>query len=105
VGRNGQVGGAIRRGGAGRELGDLRDWPRHRHRGRSAGDRVRGTRRRYAVQRGGGCLRASPDLVRRGGGRPGGGRETPMTAQGSEPQELADWLTIKVASYLDVPPH
>jgi acyl carrier protein len=28
-----------------------------------------------------------------------------MTAQGSEYQELADWLTIKVASYLNVPPH
>ncbi|WP_422612086.1 acyl carrier protein, partial [Mycobacterium sp.] len=28
-----------------------------------------------------------------------------MTAQGSESQELADWLTIKVASYLNVPPH
>ncbi|MFZ0228216.1 MAG: acyl carrier protein [Mycobacterium sp.] len=28
-----------------------------------------------------------------------------MTAQGSESQELADWLTNKVASYLNVPPH
>ena len=28
-----------------------------------------------------------------------------MTADASEYEELADWLTIKVASYLDVPPH
>ena len=28
-----------------------------------------------------------------------------MTAEGSEYQELADWLTIKVAAYLNVPPH
>ncbi|TPG35741.1 acyl carrier protein [Mycolicibacterium hodleri] len=28
-----------------------------------------------------------------------------MTEQGSEFQELAHWLTMKVASYLNVPPH
>jgi len=28
-----------------------------------------------------------------------------MTTQGSEHQELADWLTAKVAGYLNVPPH
>jgi aryl carrier-like protein len=28
-----------------------------------------------------------------------------MNAQGSEYEVLADWLTIKVASYLDVPPN
>lgn len=28
-----------------------------------------------------------------------------MSAQDSEHQELSDWLTTKVASYLGVPPH
>jgi acyl carrier protein len=28
-----------------------------------------------------------------------------MTAQASDYQELADWLTMKVAGYLNVPPH
>ena len=37
----------------------------NRHRGRSAADRMRGTRRRRAVRHGGARFRASPDLVRR----------------------------------------
>jgi len=31
------------------------------------------------------------------------GWQTPMTADASEFQELADWLTMKVARYLNVP--
>ncbi len=49
VGRNGQVGSAIRRGGAGRELGDIRARLGNRHRGGYAADRMHGTRRRRAV--------------------------------------------------------
>ena len=74
VGRDGQVGSAIRRAGAGRELGNVRARLGNRHRGRSAADRMRGTRRRRAVRRGGGWFRASPDLVRRGSGLRGGDR-------------------------------
>src|SRR5262245_8994710 len=41
-------------------------------------------------------FRAPPDLVRRGSGLRGGDRMT-------EYEELADWLTTKVAGYLNVP--
>ena len=55
-------------------LGNIRARLGNRHRGGYAGDRMRGTRRRRAVRRGGGWFRASPDLVRRGGGLRGGDR-------------------------------
>ena len=74
VGRNGQVGSAIRRAGAGRDLGNVRARLGNRHRGRYATDRMCGNRRRCAVRRGGGWFRASPDLVWRGSGLRGGDR-------------------------------
>ena len=52
VGRDGQVGSAIRRAGAGRDLGDVRARLGNRHRGRYAADRMRGTRRRRTVRHG-----------------------------------------------------
>ena len=74
VGRDGQVGAAIRRAGARRELGNVRARLGNRHRGRYAADRMRGTRRRRAVRHGGTWFRASPDLVRRAGIPRGGDR-------------------------------
>jgi hypothetical protein len=67
-----QVGSAIRHDSACRELGNVRARPGGRHRGRSAADRMRGTRRRRAVRRGGRSFGASADLHRRGSSLRGG---------------------------------
>src|SRR5271156_4799525 len=57
--------GSLRRAGVGRELGNVCARLGDGHRGRSATGRMRGTRRRRAVQRAGGWFRASADLIRR----------------------------------------